>query len=602
MKFIIKSGLFIILFVLCFSVFAEKQNKTLNLGEIVVTPVQFQRMPENLSSSVSIVTAEEIENSTVNTATDILGRVPGVFVHKTGQFGRADVAIRGLGSRGRKVMVLVNGKPEKMGLFGCTITHSLPADNVERIEVVRGSSSLLYGSDALGGVINIITKKPEEEVEGDLKLSYGSYDYQGYRLRQGGNLDEFQYYFTYDKRDSRGHLPNSDYNHDSASLYLSYDLSDNWGLSFNGKYFDGFNRVPEPSSPGTWKDYRRASYDLALEGYTGDIHHKLLIYRNQGHHKFSDGWDAKDYSTGVMSHSEMFLLEGNKLLVGAEFRKQSGEIFSASKKKIAETGEYDKNEFAFFFRDEQRLFNEQLILDAGLRYNEDSYFGGELIPSAGAVWHLLETTSLRFSVSKGFRAPQLNELRFYSFANPDLKPEESWDYEAGISHEVTENLKFDFVYFLIEAENFIENQGGQFKNIRSLDLRGFETSLTYVVVPHLNGTISFSRLDSGLYTAGRPEHKLDLTLRYKRDKITASANLQCVDNYFASDNRKDAIPNYAVLDAKFSYNIKDNWQVSLGVDNIFNSEYKIYADLPGTAAGVYTQPGRTFVLSSTYSW
>ncbi len=592
--------LFFIFFVFFITfVYAEK-NKTLNLGEIVVTPVMSQRMYEDLSSSVSIIKGKDIEESSVNTVTGILGNLPGVFVHKTGQYGRADVAIRGLGSRGRRVMVLVNGKPEKMGLFGCTITNSLPADNIERIELVRGSASLLYGSDALGGVVNIITKKPREKNEGDLRVAYGSFDSQNYRLRQGGDLGEFDYYLTYDKRESRGHLPNSDYEHDNLSLYLGYDLNDNWEFSLNSKYFDGFNRVPEPSVAGTWKDYQRYSYDFSLEGQTGGIKHKFLAYRNQGHHKFSDGWDAKDYSTGVMVHSEFSPLEGNNFLIGGEFREQAGKIYSDG--FIYDPGKYDKNEFAFFLRNEQKVFNDKLILDAGLRYTEDSYSGGKFIPSVGAVWHVTYTTSLRTSISKGFRAPQLNELKFYSFANPDLKPEESWNYEAGFSHKFNPNIEWDFVYFLIEAENFIRNRGGVFQNIRSLDLKGFETSLRYLITSNLSGTLSFSRLDSGRYTKGRPEHKLDLTMRYKKDKIAVSANLQCIDNYYAADDRKDALPNYVLLNTKISYYIKDNLKVSLGIDNVFNSEHKIYADLPGTAAGVYTQPGRTFILRSTYSW
>ena len=191
-KIIFIAQLFFFLSLSSMCIAEENREAVFDLGQILITPTKTEKAIGDLSLSASVVTKQEIEASTANSATDILNILPGVFVHKTGSFGRADVVIRGQGSRGRRVMVLVDGKPEKMGLFGCTITHSLPLDNVERIEVVRGPASVLYGSDALGGVINIITKKPTEKSKGDATLSYGSFDSQVYRLRQGQDLGQFK--------------------------------------------------------------------------------------------------------------------------------------------------------------------------------------------------------------------------------------------------------------------------------------------------------------------------------------------------------------------------------------------------------------------------
>jgi len=105
----------------------------------------------------------------------------------------------------------VDGRPEKMGLFGCTVTHAFPLDNVERIEIVRGPSSVLYGSEALGGVVNILTHMPKEKFETDFEATYGSFNTQQYNLKHGGNFNRLSYFLTVDRRSSNGHRENSEY-------------------------------------------------------------------------------------------------------------------------------------------------------------------------------------------------------------------------------------------------------------------------------------------------------------------------------------------------------------------------------------------------------
>lgn len=587
------------------SIYAGETKVEINqydLGKIVVTPTRKEQAVKDLSLSVSVITKEEIEASTANTATDILNILPGVFVHKTGPFGRADVEIRGHGSRGRRIMVLVDGKPEKMGLFGCTITHSLPLDNVERIEVVRGPASVLYGSDALGGVINIITRKPKERFEGDTTVSYGSYDAQVYRLRQGGNLERFNYYFTVDERRSRGHLPNSDYDHTNFTLRLGSNLNDNLEAIFTSRYFDGFKREPRlwaAALADNWNNYERGAFDLTLNGKWEIVDGMLKVYRNFGEHIFEDGWHSKDYTNGVMLHANFNLFDRNTLSLGMEFREQGGKVLGGPGVR---KGKYDKDEIAFFIHDEQRFFDDKLIVSGGLRYNDDELAGDIVCPQAGLVYHLTEKTKLRTAVNRGFRAPQLNELRFLRWANPDLKPEKAWNYETGFSQEINENLNFDFTYFIMRAKDFIRISAGKFRNIDKVEFKGIETSLEYRILKELFGRLSYTYLDSGKYTKGRPENEIDLSLIYRKEKYSLNLSGQYVDNYFAEDNKRKAIPNFFVVNTKLTYNFNPNFEIFLGIDNLFNVEHKIYADLPGAEGGVYTQPKRTLSLGLKFEW
>jgi outer membrane cobalamin receptor len=204
---------------------ATPDSSVLTLDEVVVIADRVPHQVQDVSASVSVVTAAELERSLARTVTSALEALPGVFVQRTGQFGRTDIDIRGIGDRGCRVAVLVDGRPEKMSLYGCTVTHALPMSTVERIEVVRGPQSVLYGSDAIGGVINIITRRAELPLEYSVDADYGSFNTLHGNLSVGTRQKAFHALFTADKAMSDGHLPNSQYNGNDLSLRAGLELS-----------------------------------------------------------------------------------------------------------------------------------------------------------------------------------------------------------------------------------------------------------------------------------------------------------------------------------------------------------------------------------------
>ncbi|MCK4591337.1 MAG: TonB-dependent receptor [Candidatus Latescibacteria bacterium] len=572
--------------------------------EIVVTATRTEKSVKDLSATVSVITREDIEASNANSCMDILNTLPGIFVQRTGAFGRADVDIRGIGERGRKVMVLVDGRPVKMGLFGCTVTHSLPLDNVERIEVVRGPASVLYGSDALGGVINIITIRPTKPMEMDYILSYGTHNTYQHRLRAGGSRESLNFYATADKRRSDGHLPNSAYDGSDFTARVGYEIADNLETVLTGKYFDGHKEEPlratDPDSLAetwdTWNDYKRGAVDLTLIGKWERYDGLLKVYRNFGEHEFSDGWHSKDFTNGVVLNGSGRLLAGNELTVGAEFRQQGGERVSI--------GEWDKTEYAVFFHDEQILL-EKLILTFGARYNHDEIAGDVLCPQVGLVVHPREGTVLRGAVNKGFRAPQINELYLFPPSNTDLKSEEVWNYEVGLVQRIVEGVTIDFVGYRMKGENLIQKESVpgrppfQFQNTGTFEFKGIETGLRAQISKGLSGRIYYTYLDPGEKTTGRPGNKVDLALRYARDRLAISLSGQYITDYFAGDSRKEPISNYLVANTKLSYNVIPGVKAFLAVNNILDKEYEIYADLSGGAAGLYSMSKRTLTIGMT---
>ncbi|RKY70305.1 MAG: hypothetical protein DRQ14_09175 [Candidatus Latescibacterota bacterium] len=589
----------LILFQLLILIFSQQGEARVYLDEVVVTATRTERAIKELPTTAEVITREEIEASNVNSCTDILSTLPGVFVWKTGAFGRADVYIRGIGQRGRRIMVLVDGRPVKMGLFGCTVTHSLPLNNVERIELIRGPLSVLYGSDALGGVINIITRKARKGFETDATLSYGSYDTKKLRLRHGGSFRKFSYYLTGDLRLSDGHLPNSSYNGKDLTAKVGYEISENLDAQFLFKLFDG--RKEEPLEGNPWNDYERGALDLTLSGRWRGWKGFAKIYRNFGEHEFSDGWHSKDFTNGAILHASGKPTEGDTLTAGVEFRQQGGERLSKP------GGEWDKSEFALFFHNEYSPV-EKLTLTLGTRLNVDEVSGSELCPELGLVLRPRDGTILRGAINKGFRSPQINELYMFPPSNEELEPEVVWNYEAGFSQRIVKGVYLNLTGYLMKGSNLIQLEKNpnpppkfKFQNAGKFTFKGFEGSLI-AQVRGVFARLSYSYLDPGERTQGRPGDKVDLYLRYRWGKLLLSLVGQYVADYFAADNRKKPIDSFLVLNSFLSYEILPGLRISFAVDNVLDEQYEIFVGLPGVAKGLCRMPGRSFTAGVTYTF
>jgi iron complex outermembrane receptor protein len=587
-----------------------KQDTTpvYSVKEVVVTATRMERAVKDLSATVSVVDRDEIEASNANSCTDILSTLPGLFVQKTGAFGRADVSIRGIGQRGRRMMVLVDGRPVKMGLFGCTITHSLPLNNAERIEVVRGPLSVLYGSDALGGVINIITRKPVKPLETNYTFSYSAFNTYAHQVQAGGVQGPLSLFVTADKRNGNGHLPNSAYDGSDFTTRIGYKIGLNTEATVSGKYFDGYKEEPlKATDPDTltsdaWNDYRRGAVDVTLTGEMAKFDWLLKGYRNFGEHAFSDGWLSEDFTNGALVNVSRDLLPSNELLVGGEFRQQSGKRLSTT------PGEWSKDEYAIFFHDEQTLF-DRLILTFGARQNWDEISGQEMCPQAGLVIHPIEGTTVRGLVNKGFRSPQINELYLFPPSNEKIKAERVWNYEIGITQRILNGVNVDVVGYQMVGDNLIQiakNSSSPppyiFKNTGGFEFRGVEAGINARSGNKLHGRVYYSYLDPGEKTTGRPGGKVDLSLRYTENRFAISLSNQYVTNYFAEDSSKSPIDDYFVTNAKLSCNLIRGSKVFLAVDNVLDTDYEIYADLSGGAAGLYTMPGRTWTTGLSFEF
>jgi outer membrane cobalamin receptor len=566
--------------------------KTCYLDGVVVTAKRAEAKLRDCPADVSLVTEKDILTSNANSATDVLAFLPGVFIQRTGGFGRADIDIRGIGSNGRRVSVLIDGKPEKMGLYGCAVTHSLPLNNVQRIEVVRGPASVLYGSDALGGVVNIITKGGKE-AQTDYTFSYGSFDTYQNRIRAGASLEKLDFYATADKRKSNGHLTNSAYDGEEYSFEMGYPIAGETRASVLGRYFKGYKEEPLPSEPGTWNDYERTGLDLSLKSEFSSIWNgSATLYHNWGEHVFSDGWHSKDFTSGVSLQMNGQWGDKTETVLGAEWKTCGGKRLSDP------PGNWNRDEFSMFAQAEHHLVGN-LALSLGTRYTHDQISADNVSSQAGLVLELPTSTLLRASFSQGFRTPGINELYMFPPSNQNLKPERAQNYEVGINQMLISRLSLDLTGFIMQGDHLIElgpnpspPPGFLFQNTGDFNFKGVEMGLR-LEERKLNTQIYYSHLDTEGRTQGRPEDKLSFKARYEMSPAWLSVDGQYVWNYYAGNNHQDRIDEFFVLNSKASYRITDYLNIFLGAENLLDQTYQLYVEMP-SASGLYSMPGRSF--------
>jgi iron complex outermembrane receptor protein len=578
-------------------------SSVLTLDEIVVTAERLRHPVRDVAASVSVVTGAELDRSLARTTTAALASLPGVFVQKTGQFGRNDIDIRGVGDRGCRVQVLVDGRPEKMPIYGCVVTHALPLNNVERIEVVRGPLSVLYGSDAMAGVVNIVTRRAASPLDLGARLDYGSFNTVHGNVSAGTRSGPFNVLLSADKAVSGGHVPNSQYNGNDLSLRAGYALSPALHLDFTGKYFTGVKHEPKRSTdPDTvatdWNQYDRGGLDLTGTLGTESSGGFAKLYRTFGEHRFApqDGWHSTDYTNGLLLHGHRRFAFGSLLQAGLELNELHGTWIQSDTSQPS----WSRNQAAVFTQDEQSF--GPVTANAGVRYSLDQISGGLLCPKTGVVGRITGSTTVRANVNRGFRYAPLNYTSIFPPKNESLKPEASWNYEVGLNQQITTGLDADVAGFILRGENLIVKAyvpgrvpPAQFQNQGSFTFKGIEAALQ-LRREAWRSSVAYTLTDFGANTRARAGSKLNVAAGATMKKVDIDVTFQHVARYFAADSSTLPIPAYYTVDLRAGYPVLAWLDVFASAENLLDRKYDTYADLPGTQAGLYRMPGRALTV------
>lgn len=604
------------------SVSATPNESGSQLTPIVVTATRTETPQNQIASAVTVIDRRAIEQSGKSRVSELLRSVPGLSLVQQGGPGQVtSVFMRGTESN--HVLVLIDGvEISDPSVFGGQVDFSnLLVENVERIEVVRGPQSTLYGSDAIGGVIQIFTR---QNTGSNYHLEIGEFATvsTGAALRRSFGNHSFG--LSADVLDTAGTSVANPHrgNHDEKDAYRNSTLSLNWAtrvnealeLSFNTRLQNADAELDtffNPFNPA--EDF--VAHDPDFESETDQSFSRLqarwedpanqrnqrIAYSYSSHDRSTDngpkGADSVPFEREFSANKSKLDWQGNMqwqshgLTAGAEVEKD----------RARTSGFSDSIENTAVYLQDRVQFLPQFSTSFGARYDKHDLFGNEITWRIAPLYTLSSGTQIKASYGTGFKAPSLTELFDNSFgsANPDLKPETSHGWDIGIEQPFASGY-VELIYFRNEIEDLINFDLASFKNenIDEAETRGYEFIAAYTPITRLDLKLSYTRSKSEDSSTGeallrRPEGEAALHITWQSTtKLRLGLAARYVgerDDYFGfntfpASQGIGSLPSYKVFDINAGYLLSPAWRLTLRVDNVADEEYE-------EAAG-YAAPGR----------
>jgi iron complex outermembrane receptor protein len=575
-------------------------SDTIQIEEVVVTGTPVKVTRNNVPMSVSVVTRETIEESNESALLPVLnGRVPGLFVTERGVTGfgvaagsAGQITIRGIGGNPTTgVLMLIDGHPQFMGIMGHPLPDSYVASDAERVEVIRGPASVLYGTNAMGGVINIITKKQDNSgVHGNARVLYGSYNTQKYMGSVGYKNEKFSVYLSGNHDQTDGHRPNSDFNITNGYTKLGYSFNEHFFATADFSMADYKASDPGPDTinakAGQTIEIMRGYGAFTLQNEYEKASGSFKFFYNFGEHDITDGFHSTDNNFGVNFYESLHLFEGNTITAGFDYNNYGGmaENVKAMNGKGIVFADTAVTEIGFYGFIQQTLA-ERITLNAGIRYQNHTSYGNQWIPSAGFAWRLGEQTTWKGNVSKGFRSPTIRELFLWG-PNPNLSPESVISYETGVlQYFFKQKMNAEITVYSLSGDNLIVNVPNKgFQNSGVVNNQGIELAVNAEATKNLtlNATYSYIHMENPVYAT--PEHHLYFNAGYRLKKLLLNANIQQINHLDNDPSPKVNLESYTLLNAKISYNLFKNLSLYVSAENLLNQDYEVnrYYTMPGT--------------------
>ncbi len=640
--------------VLCLPLNAIAEQKTASLEEIVVTATRYEEMLTSVPANVTVITENDIKNSTAQNIPDLLRNEMGIYVSDvTGNKRTIAVDMRGFGETGpSNNLVLVDGRRTNQADLSGVDWTQIPLERVKRIEIIRGArAAILYGDNATGGVINIITKESDKPMAG-LGFAAGSYD--TVKTTAYGNIasKKINLFITGSLLKSSGYRDNSETEAKDIGINLNYYPKDLLRINLSAGYHKDYTGLPgglkeSDLAAGISRRATKNPLDFAnTEDYyfkitpelqfSGDNIFKIeLSFRNRDFLSFSSGdWGNFTGNSQIqtVSASPSLLIKNkigsanNTLIAGFDYHKADNDIvndslfFGTSSKGIYNL---QKKNYGFYLHDELKLA-EPLFLTAGYRYDKaefdftpsspDSISMSKNLFTAGVNYNFYKKSYLYFSYSKGFRYPLLDEL--YSFftntINTNLKPQSSDTYEIGIRHYFSDSIYSNINLFKIDTKKEIIYNPVTYNN-ENLDgitkRKGIEATISIKPAKWLSLKGGYTYTDAtiksgsfaGSSTPNVPKHKASAEAVAEISKgLTLALNgLYVGERPFISDFSADYDKqrSFFIINSKLKYQWR-NILVFADINNITNKEYSEYGVIGGfpLEKSYYPSPKRNFLV------
>jgi len=602
-----------------FSVLAA-EDAVPELETTIVTANRYETPQRQSGTSITVIPAEELKRRQVLTVADALRLVPGLDVLNSGGMGRlTNVYTRGAGSGQTLVLidqVEMNDPSSPVGAFDFA---NLMVDNIERIEILRGGESALYGSDAIGGVINIVTKKGKGAPRFDLSAQGGSYDTFKVQGSATGEVEGFNYATMASTTQSHGFSaadylwgnPERDwYRNETFDGRAGYQALDTLDLGVNLRYTHGKNALDymtgnNPEHPGAPVDalyYTGTTGELFTRGFA---HFKVLD--NLWEQTLGVGYGQTERNYSNWDPGLPYDLSGDYL--GSKIKGDWQNIFHIHKDHTLTLGLEDEedrlenqsegignpsyNTQGYYLSDNFTLFDRS-ISTASVRYAENNRVGGKVTWSLTEAVLIDETgTKLKGNVGTGFKVPTLYELYAPFFGNPNLAPETSLNWDIGLEQGfLDQTVQMGATFFSNRFNNLIQAVPPLWlaENINSASARGVEAffQITPLEDLTLRGNYTYNDTldgDTGQPLVNRPRNKGNFEAHYQFLK-EADINFVLIAVGEKEGVLGTRVPAYAIANLAGSYRINQNVRLFARVDNLFNTEYQeVYGYFTSRLAG-----------------
>lgn len=599
-----------------------EQERALRLRETVTVTADRIAVPsDQLGSSVTVITAEELRASGVHWLSDALAAVPGVTVARTGGPGAAtSVFLRGTNSN--HTLVLVDGMKANTPSTGAYDFSKIPASAIERVEIVRGPQSVLYGSEAIGGVINIITRRGGDAPRLSVALDGGSYGTSRATANVQGGGEAIDYAVSFERFSNdgfsaadaaNGNTEADGFGNTSLTGRVVIGRNEGFGAEAQFTYFDGETRIDgfdfsagpidDPAQVQNSREifgggaitYRRGIYSGRLAASVSD--QKLGTVDPDG---FFTAFDLDTKITEFDLQNDLRFDADNTTVVGIEHRRESAQTISTSDfgsggfdESVDTTGVYALHRFS----------PENLHLTGGLRYTDHSRFGSKATYRITAAWATPSGFRAHGSVGTAFRAPSLNDLYFPGFGNPDLSPEESTGWDAGVGGTFANGrVGLDATWFRNDIENLIQFVfPAGIVNVGEARTQGIEFAANWLAHERVRLDATYTYTDArdiqtDLRLLRRPEHQAWAGIRYRpsvRVSLFVEGRYKGERSDFGTLGTVE-LPAYVVFNLAAQFRVHGGLEFIGRLENLADHEYQ---DVWG-----YGTAGRSGYAGLRYDW
>lgn len=582
-------------------------------ADVVVSATRVSTDIDTVASSISVITDNDIAHRQTRTLSEVLSGVPGVHVSRNGALGKGvNVFMRG--AKSDHILVLIDGVEinDPMGPGRGASIADIGVDNIEKIEVLRGPQSALYGSDALGGVVNIITRKGKGARGITLSAEAGSFETYRESAELQGVLDDIDYSFSLSRVDSagismasekNGNTEKDGYWNNTFSAKLGWNPAEDFGLSLVLRYIDSESDLD--SGVEDTLDYVAATEQMFVRS-EADIwlldslwQQKIGVSYSTIERLYDQPADRSSFDSELLKsdwQNNVFLTDSHIVTLGAEYEKEQGQSSTVG----TYSSEFARKsaEMAGVYLQDGMTLKEVLSVSASARLDHHDSFGDEFTYRLAPVYEVSKTgTRFKGTYGTGFKAPSLYQL-YSPYGSEDLKPVRNESFDVGVSQDLfSDKLVFDVVYFENQFEDMIsyDYATSLYGNISEAESKGFEVIASLKADEDITLNVSYTFTDAKDKDTGEalkrvPEDRVALNASYTPGKVSANIGVVYVgarrDMDFSAD-QSITLTSYVMVDLAASYDFTDAVQVFGRVENLLDEDYEEVYGYGTPGLGVY---------------